>query len=58
MMMANAGLQRSVSSFANIPMGPPDPIFGLTDAFNKVRLVYVASHHEMAQEEACSRYMV
>ena len=25
-----------MSGFANVPMGPPDPIFGLTDAFKKV----------------------
>lgn len=28
---------RAASTFANVPLGPPDPIFGLTDAFNKVR---------------------
>jgi aspartate/tyrosine/aromatic aminotransferase len=27
----------ALSTFAKIPQGPPDPIFGLTDAFNKVR---------------------
>lgn len=26
---------RATSTFANVPLGPPDPIFGLTDAFNK-----------------------
>jgi len=26
---------RAASTFANVPLGPPDPIFGLTDAFNK-----------------------
>lgn len=26
----------AMSTFAKVPMGPPDPIFGLTDAFNKV----------------------
>lgn len=28
---------RAASTFASVPLGPPDPIFGLTDAFNKVR---------------------
>ena len=27
----------AASTFAKVPLGPPDPIFGLTDAFNKVR---------------------
>jgi len=30
-----AASNRAGSTFANIPLGPPDPIFGLTDAFNK-----------------------
>lgn len=27
--------RRCMSSFAGVPMGPPDPILGLTEAFNK-----------------------
>jgi len=33
------GARACASTFANVPLGPPDPIFGLTDAFNKVRAV-------------------
>lgn len=32
------GARACASTFAKVPLGPPDPIFGLTDAFNKVRL--------------------
>lgn len=32
------GARACASTFANVPLGPPDPIFGLTDAFNKVRV--------------------
>ena len=31
------GASRGLSMFAGIPMGPPDPILGMTERFKKVR---------------------
>jgi hypothetical protein len=35
-----------LSTFSKIPMGPPDPIFGLTDAFNKVSIGLPVSYSD------------
>lgn len=40
LLLNNLHQVRAASTFANVPLGPPDPIFGLTDAFNKV-IIYV-----------------
>lgn len=44
-----------LSSFAKIPQGPPDPIFGLTDAFNKAsdRPVVIGVHVLIYSTHTC-----